>query len=711
MTDQRLRELLEERVADLTPIDLVDGAWERAAVVRRRRHAVAGAAVAVVVVVGTTTVVVSGRGDEAPPPPTTSSTESPAPGPKAERGGPYGGAEVWWAPATDQETDLPRLTGSGLPERIDLSETEGEVPTGVRAVGLFQLWGDEPGDVVVVGADGASYSLDVSRLEPVTDGGGFRPPVTQESLSPDGRHAFFVQRNWLEVYDFETAGWSRVPASEGLGATAKWTSDGRTIRILSASLPDGTEVEWMLYDPVGNAIRSTSRPDSYGGPQEVDDFHGPIKRDTEGGARGLFLAGPVPDPDGGKGYTLDAVGAGGRTTPEAILAMPLEMVDGRWKQCCPVVGWLDPETVLFESRHEDARILAWRVGRPDVYRVSDIRGWTPGKESYVASFADPSLPPATEPVDLPTAERGPAYGGASIWWAPPAGEETSLPWLGDSPLPQTIDLSEGLPPVPTGRRAVGVFQIRSRGVVLTHDGTTYSFAIDHLDPVADEEGNAIGSLGDVSPDGRHVFFVQRSSLEVYDFLQGTWSTIETPDWLAEGAAWFDDRRIWVPEALGATDGTAYSVDGDSEAAPYPRDGDIWGAPGAQAVLPAIDNGDASPYAEMVAQDYVVSEPMTGPDGTSTGGAHVLLVGQPDSDWAAGLAYPFVDGDRGLGSVAVLDWVTPTQVLYWSASASTGRRILAWDPGTRWLARVSELTGLTDRDPLASSFADLTPPGD
>ena len=77
---------------------------------------------------------------------------------------------------------------------------------------------------------------------------------------------------------------------------------------------------------------------------------------------------------------------GGRDKPEAILVFPHE-VDGRWNQCCSAVGWLDADTVLFESRHEDARILAWRVGTRDLYRVSDIRGWTPGEESYVASFA------------------------------------------------------------------------------------------------------------------------------------------------------------------------------------------------------------------------------------------------------------------------------------------------------------------------------------
>ena len=59
MTDQRLRDLLEERVADLPVTDLVDGAWDRARAVRRRRAAVAGAAVAVLAVVGGTTAVVA----------------------------------------------------------------------------------------------------------------------------------------------------------------------------------------------------------------------------------------------------------------------------------------------------------------------------------------------------------------------------------------------------------------------------------------------------------------------------------------------------------------------------------------------------------------------------------------------------------------------------------------------------------------------------
>ena len=89
----------------------------------------------------------------------------------------------------------------------------------------------------------------------------------------------------------------------------------------------------------------------------------------------------------------------------ALLAFPpARAEEGRSLQCCPVVGWADAGTVLFESRHAGARVLAWRVGTPDLYRVSDIRGWTPGEESYVASFAavDGSVAPDSDQPDETT---------------------------------------------------------------------------------------------------------------------------------------------------------------------------------------------------------------------------------------------------------------------------------------------------------------------
>lgn len=107
-------------------------------------------------------------------------------------------------------------------------------------------------------------------------------------------------------------------------------------------------------------------------------------------ARSFWLQGTLRTPDGARITGAEAIAVGDETSTERLLAVPSATSGdgGRWLQCCNVVGWADPGTVLFESRHEDARILAWRVGTPEVYRVTDIRGWTPGEESYVASFAD-----------------------------------------------------------------------------------------------------------------------------------------------------------------------------------------------------------------------------------------------------------------------------------------------------------------------------------
>jgi len=54
-----------------------------------------------------------------------------------------------------------------------------------------------------------------------------------------------------------------------------------------------------------------------------------------------------------------------------------------------VVGFADESTVLFESRHAEARVLAWEVGTGRLEQVARIVGWQPGQESYVASWRLP----------------------------------------------------------------------------------------------------------------------------------------------------------------------------------------------------------------------------------------------------------------------------------------------------------------------------------
>lgn len=681
MSEQRLQDLLEERVADLPPVDLVGGAWARAADVRRRRRTVAGVVVAVAAVVGAATVVATGGGDEPAPPPASSPTET-GPAPTAERAGRYGGVPVWWAPPTEEEADLPEVVGSDLPAEIDLAAGAPPVPAGLRAVALFQLWGDEPGRVVVVGADGASYSLDVG-FGPLTDAGGNElPPVTAESLSPDGRYAFFAQDRSLEVFDFEQAVFTKIEMRPGAARNAYWTDDG----LISAPVLS-SDSGWFDHEPTGEPVGASDGQVEYRAPKSGDDAYGPIARTERDGARGMFLEGPVDVPDAPPASAVDALGVGGRNRPEALLAFPRSGADGgRWLQCCPPVGWLDPGTVLFESRHADARVLAWRVGTPDIFRVSDIRGWTPGEESYVASFADLSgtAPDAEGEEQVPEAARAGSYAGASVWWAPSPADEPALPPLPDSPLPAEIDLG-AVPVGEVGEPVVGLFGgRRDEAFVLTVTGRVVRVGTARLGRVADEDGNVrspVSSYG-LSPDGRRAFFVQESSLEVLDFLTGEWRTIDTPDWLAEGARWVTGDEIWVPLRLGEpSGGTVHGLDGEETSA----DVDwvqAWSAPGDEAFGPVASAPDAT------AQAFFLRGPV---DGGSVANPQAIIAARGDQRSVLALDYDSAGGARPKGCCLALGWVDDDTVLFASAS-DHGQRLLAWDVGSPRLYRVSEVLG-------------------
>ena len=223
MTDQRLRDLLDDRVSDVVTTDLVAGAWERAARTRRRRTrvALAGAAAAVVAVAGTT-VAVTGTGRDSSPPGPSASTSAPQPTGAARPAGEYDGASVWWGPSVEQEPDLPRLAGSGLPSRIDLGAARRPVPNGLRAVGAFEVR-----KVAYVLTDSRElYRLDIGHLDRIADeGGNVRSPLSEESVSPDGRHLFLLQESSLEVYDLTDGSWTTIDTPDWLAEGARWLSN------------------------------------------------------------------------------------------------------------------------------------------------------------------------------------------------------------------------------------------------------------------------------------------------------------------------------------------------------------------------------------------------------------------------------------------------------------------------------------------------------
>ncbi|MFC7504518.1 hypothetical protein, partial [Nocardioides sp. GCM10030258] len=100
MTDQRLRDLLHEQVADLEPSDLSGAAWAGARRIRQRRVAVvAGSAVAVVAVVAGSLVLARGDGGEpTDPAPTPTTEQTVVPSSVVAPGRDYRGAKTWWAP-------------------------------------------------------------------------------------------------------------------------------------------------------------------------------------------------------------------------------------------------------------------------------------------------------------------------------------------------------------------------------------------------------------------------------------------------------------------------------------------------------------------------------------------------------------------------------------------------------------------------------------
>jgi hypothetical protein len=352
---------------------------------------------------------------------------------------------------------------------------------------------------------------------------------------------------------------------------------------------------------------------------------------------------------------------------------------------------------------------AWQAARRRTRRVSVLAAASAAVALIVGTTVvfgtrtgDDSLPPGNgTPSPASSApertEPDAMYGGVPVWWAPPAAAETRLQWI-DSKLPKTVDVGPGQPLVEPGESALGLFAVNDleagrpvRFIVLTATGDTRELPARHIEGNRDQGGNA-GALmpfnGGLSPTGRHVFLAQQSSIELYDFASGTWTTIDTPDWLAEHARWLDAKTIWVPNGPDSDVGSTYGIDGrllDPEVRHSESDIQLTAADQPYGIW--VDAPSA------LAGTYFLHGPVKGgPYGNPEG--VVARVGNKTSILALS-----VDG-RGKGCCPVVGWLGDDMLGF-----ESGGRVLAWKVATGAVYRVTDVVGLKrGTEAVASSWA-------
>ena len=355
MTDQQLRDLLHERVADVTMPDMSDRAWRTGRRARRRdRVAVVGAAVVLSAGVATGVTVLGDRGGSVQPapapgtptattssPPSASATASVEPGevwdpvPSNEPDATYQGVPVWWSPDERQELTLPTVA-SQLPPVIDLGVRVKAIDYAVAAFSV-----DEGQAVLLTGPSGGQVSVDISFLDDVTKPNGYSyRPVHEAMLSPTGRYLVFPQDGSVEIYDVAKGSWHEIDTGGRTTRFVAWVNDTSFI------LPDAPGGLGYATDVDGQpAGRLELTPPDPGFDVGSAAPYGRTRTGPLGRAQTWGMGADLPVRPGGPYVSQpDFLGVDDEGSPKA-LAFMWTVGDGsdggRFKNCCPVASWLD----------------------------------------------------------------------------------------------------------------------------------------------------------------------------------------------------------------------------------------------------------------------------------------------------------------------------------------------------------------------------------
>lgn len=309
-----------------------------------------------------------------------------------------------------------------------------------------------------------------------------------------------------------------------------------------------------------------------------------------------------------------------------------------------------------------------------------------GRVAPAPSVDSPTSTPTSTVTGPPVAERTGEYEGADVWQAPSVMDEASLPPLPEAGLPALIDLDAAEVGI-VGEPVTALFAGRGqRAFALTASGRVVEIDTSGLDRLTDEAGNGRNPLSSysLSSDRLKAFFIQKGSLEVLDFVTGEWTSIDTPDWLAEGARWLNPDGILVPDVLGdASKGTVHQLAGGTTTAVV----DFiqgWTGPHDEAWGP-VAAGRAG-----TAQGAFLAGPV---HGASISNPQALMVDRSGQRTVLALDYGLSGegGTRVKGCCMALAWLDEDTVLF-SSTGTAGQRILAWDVDTPSAYLVSDIRG-------------------